>query len=105
MATVPWLPDFAHKALGEPVWAVQPLLTPERENMPMLSPTSFSAFSPTVTQPGPGTASPVQRIRAVSTPPARPASPTEEVLALPGRDGGISSGRPLPRGSLLDVSV
>jgi hypothetical protein len=71
----------------------------------MLSPTTLTAFSPSIAQPGSGNAGSVQRIRAVAGQPPQPAARAEEVLALPGRDGGTPSGRPLPRGSLLDVSV
>jgi hypothetical protein len=92
-------------SFGKLIRAVQPLLTPQRENALMLSPTTLTAFSPTIAQPGSGRAGPIQRVRAVTTQPAQPAAPADEVLALPGRDSGTPPGRSLPRGSLLDVSV
>ena len=70
----------------------------------MLSPATLAAVS--VAQSGFGQTNPIHRVRAVGAQPAQPASPTAPAtLAPPARGGDIAPGQPLPRGSLLDLSV
>jgi hypothetical protein len=82
------------------------MLTRRRDAVAMLSPATLAAFSTGVAQTGLGQASPVHRVRAVGAQPAQPApSSSPSSLAPPARDGDATPGRPLPRGSLLDLSV
>jgi hypothetical protein len=82
------------------------MLMPWRDPVFMLSPATLAAFSAGVAQSGFGQAGPVHRVRSVGTQPAQPASPSApQTLSPPARDGGVTPGRPLPRGSLLDLSV
>jgi len=72
----------------------------------MLSPSSLSNVPAGIAQSGMAQARPVQSIRALTTVQSQSASPTTPLAAVPsGRDGGGSSNRILPRGSLLDLSV
>jgi hypothetical protein len=70
----------------------------------MLSPATLAAVS--VAQSGFGQTYPVHRVRAVGGQPAQPASQAAPAaLPPPARGGNIAPGQPLPRGSLLDLSV
>jgi hypothetical protein len=72
----------------------------------MLSPITLSAFSTGIAQSGLGQSGPVHRVRGVGTQLPQSASPTgPAALAPSARDGEATPGRPLPRGSLLDLSV
>ncbi len=72
----------------------------------MLSPASLSAFSTSIARSGLGQTGPVQRVRGVGTQLPQSASPTPPATLAPSaRDGDATPGRPLPRGSLLDLSV
>jgi len=68
----------------------------------MLSPASLAALSPTAAA-AVGITHPVQRVRAVEVPAAQPALPAPG--SPTGRDGAAIPGKPLPRGSLLDMIV
>ncbi len=70
----------------------------------MLSTNSLAAFSANVTAPGSLDAPPVSRVRATGVqaqPQASPLqkAPSTDTLSMP------TPGRPMPRGSLLDLSV
>jgi hypothetical protein len=71
----------------------------------MLSPASLAAFSTSVAQTGLSQSGLVHRTRSAGTQqqPASPAAPTPATPAT--REGGAATDRPLPRGSLLDLSV
>jgi hypothetical protein len=72
----------------------------------MLSPSTLSNVPAGVAQSGMGQARPVQSIRALATIQSQSASPTTPLAVAPSaRDGGGTSNRILPRGSLLDLSV
>ncbi|HME25653.1 MAG TPA: hypothetical protein VKI44_30685 [Acetobacteraceae bacterium] len=77
-----------------------------RDHARMLSPGSLAAVSTGMAQLGFVQANPVHRARAVGAQPAQPGSATAPAtLAPPARGGDIAPGQPLPRGSLLDLSV
>jgi hypothetical protein len=72
----------------------------------MLSPATLSAFSTGIAQSGFGQTGPVHRVRGVGTQLPQSASPAAPAILAPSaRDGDATPGRPLPRGSLLDLSV
>jgi hypothetical protein len=72
----------------------------------MLSPATLSAFSTGIAQSGFGQTSPVHRVRGVGSQLPQSASPTAPAILAPSaRDSDATPGRPLPRGSLLDLSV
>jgi hypothetical protein len=83
--------------------SIQAMLMRGRDNSSMLSPATLAVFSAGAAQSGFGQANPVHRMRSVGAPPAQPATPAP--LTPPARDGEATPGRPLPRGSLLDLSV
>jgi hypothetical protein len=71
----------------------------------MLSPATLSAFSAGIARSGLAQP-PVHRVRAVGTQLPQPASPTAPATLAPSaREGAAMPGQPLPRGSLLDLSV
>jgi len=71
-----------------------------------LSPGSLAAFTAGVVQSGLGHQRPVQRVRAVSPQQPQAIAPTAPLATRPtGPGGGIAPNQPLPRGSLLDLSV
>jgi hypothetical protein len=68
----------------------------------MLSPASLAAFSTSVAQTGLSQSGLVHRTRMAGT----QQQPTAPAPATPAtREGGAATDRPLPRGSLLDLSV
>lgn len=72
----------------------------------MLSPSSVAAISSSVAQLGVGRANPVSRARTAVGQTVPPNQPTVPALTAPqGRDVPNQPGQPLPRGSLLDLSV
>ncbi len=79
------------------------MLMPRRDNACMLSPATLAAFSTGAAQSVFGQANPVRRVRSVGAQPTQPVTPAP--LTPPARDGEATPGRPLPRGSLLDLSV
>jgi hypothetical protein len=82
------------------------MLTRRRNHVRMLSPATLTAFSSGVAQSSFGRTGPVQHVRSVGAQPTQPAAPTAQpALASPSRTGDAEPGRPLPRGSLLDLSV
>jgi hypothetical protein len=71
----------------------------------MLSPASLAAFSTSVAHTGLSQSGLVHRTRLAGTQ-QQPASPAAPAPAPPTtRGGGAATDRPLPRGSLLDLSV
>jgi hypothetical protein len=84
---------------------VQPMLTRQRESARMLSPASLTAFSTGAAQAALGQMGAVHRVRAVGAQQPQPITPgASSTAAQPSRDND-APGRPLPRGSLLDLSV
>jgi hypothetical protein len=69
----------------------------------MLSPASLAALAPTTPASALGISQPVQRVRAVEVPAPHAALPAPG--SSTGRDGAAIPGKPLPRGSLLDMMV
>lgn len=72
---------------------------------PMLSPATLTAFSAGAAASGFAAPAPIHRVRGVSEQVARPSQPAAPATLASPRDGGADAGRPLPRGSLLDLSV
>jgi hypothetical protein len=71
-----------------------------------LSPSSLAAFTAGVAQSGFGHHRAVQGIRAVSPQQPQASSPAAPLATAPtGPGGGVAPNQPLPRGSLLDLSV
>ena len=71
----------------------------------MVSPTSLSAFSVGAAQPPVSETGIAQRVRTAGSQQPLPLSPSTPSSNLPTRNGEAAPGKPLPRGSLLDLSV
>jgi hypothetical protein len=82
--------------------SIQTILMRRRDSACMLSPATLAAFSTGAAQSVFGQANPVHRVRSVGAQ-AQPVTPAP--LTPPARDSDATPGRPLPRGSLLDLSV